>query len=357
LQVALVTPGDRFVLRPYAVGEPFGRPPSPSFALADIAREQHARFVRDRIAAVHPEERVVVLEQGAEMPYDALLLAIGARARSIHPDVVTFTGPQSVAAVRHLIDDLTHGRAASVAVIVPSGVSWPLPMYELALLIRARAQTRDVTLVTSEPAPLSIFGAEPSRAVAALLKRAGIRVHTGVDPQVGDDGRSVGLSATGPWLPVDRVVAPPLLTGPRISGVPSDAGGFIPVDEHGRVSGLDRVYAAGDGTDAPMKQGGLAAQQAYAAVRHIASQAGGPLPPEAFRPVLRGRLLTGGVDRYLRHDPDAGDSVLDEPLWEPATKVVGHHLAPWLAYQPGHSSSAAPAIEVDRELSLDPLSP
>ena len=141
-----------------------------------------------------------------------------------------------------------------------------------------------------------------------------------------------------------------------------DDDGYIPVDEHCRVLGLEHVYAAGDGTDGPVKQGGLAAQQADAAVRHLVAGAGGTLPPAPFRPVLRGRLLTGGLDRFLRHDPDAGDSVLTEPLWEPAAKVVGHYLAPWLAYRHPELGRRRPLpARADAvrgiELALEPYAP
>jgi sulfide:quinone oxidoreductase len=118
------------------------------------------------------------------------------------------------------------------------------------------------------------------------------------------------------------------------------------------------VYAAGDGTDVAIKQGGLAAQQADAAIRHLTAQAGGLLPPDPFRPVLRGRLMTGQVDRYLRHDPESRDAILDEPLWEPAAKVVGHYLAPWLAYLHRPRPALRHDIEhvrVDHELGLEPL--
>jgi sulfide:quinone oxidoreductase len=331
LQLALVAPAAHFTLAPHAVGEPFGRGPAPSVPLADIAREQGARYVRDRVGAVRPGDRTVCLERGGEEPYDALVLAVGARALDAHPAVLTFHGPGSVPAVQRIIGDLTHHRAQTVAFVVPRATTWPLPMYELALMTRGRAQRRDILLVTSETEPLSIFGPEASRSIADMLDRAGVRLLAGADAQIADDGRSVGLSETGPWLPVDRIVMPPRLEGPRLAGVPHDADGFIPADEHGRVPGLERVYAAGDGTDQPVKQGGLAAQQADAAVRHIVAEAGGRLPAEPFRPVLRGRLMTGGVDRFLRHDPDDGDAMLDEPLWQPAAKVVGHHLAPWLA--------------------------
>jgi sulfide:quinone oxidoreductase len=359
LDVALVTPGTHFVLRPHAVAEPFGGHPAPSIPYADIARERHARYIRDRLVRVRPEDRLVELEERARLPYDALVVAVGARARALHPDIITFTGPESVPPIRQLVSDLTRRHADAVALIVPRGVTWALPIYELAFMLRGRARRSEITVVTSEPSPLAIFGEEPSRAVGELLDRAGIAVHVSADPHVREGAGAVGLRADGPWLPADRIIAPPLLTGPRVAGLPHDGDGFIPVDEHGRVRGIDRVYAAGDGTDVPVKQGGLAAQQADAAIRHLVAQAGGLLPPAPFRPVLRGRLVTGGVDRYLRHDPDHGDAVLDEPLWQPAAKVVGHYLAPWLAYsprspEPGPGAGATP---VHRELDLEPLGP
>jgi sulfide:quinone oxidoreductase len=119
--------------------------------------------------------------------------------------------------------------------------------------------------------------------------------------------------------------------------VPHDADGFIPTDEHGRVPGLDDVYAAGDATSFPVKQGGIAAQQADAAADAIAARAGAPVTAEPFRPVLRGQLLTGSLPRYLRARPgsQAPSIVSTEPLWWPPSKIVGHHLAPFLAARLG----------------------
>ena len=62
------------------------------------------------------------------------------------------------------------------------------------------------------------------------------------------------------------------------------------MDEHGRVSGIEDVYAAGDATTFPIKQGGLAAQQAVAAAEAIVARHGTDLDPQPFRPVLRGML-------------------------------------------------------------------
>ena len=147
-------------------------------------------------------------------------------------------------------------------------------------------------------------------------------------------GRTDGSSSSAPTGRSSRSTAPSHCrsrSDPGSRACPADADGYVPVDEHGRVPGLRRVYAAGDVTDQPVKQGGLAAQQAYAAARHITAQAGGMLGPEPFRPVLRGLLLTGERDRYLRHGADGIDRASEDLLWWPPAKAVGHYLAPWIA--------------------------
>jgi sulfide:quinone oxidoreductase len=165
----------------------------------------------------------------------------------------------------------------------------------------------------------------------------------------------------GEAIEVDRIVSLPILDGPYLLGVPANAGGFIGVDEFCRVPGLPGVYAIGDATDLPLKQGGLACQQADVAARHIVHAAGGPVPAIPFAPVLRGRLLTGGADRFLRRDLQGAHGEADEQaLWWPPTKVYGKHLGPWFARRGGGpltadlcpASPAEPPEGIDVEIPL-----
>ena len=105
---------------------------------------------------------------------------------------------------------------------------------------------------------------------------------------------------TGEHVTADAVVALPELEGPHILGLPMNERGFVPVNLHGRVVGAPGVFAAGDATAFPIKQGGLATQQADAAAEAIAVDLGLRQVAEPFRPVLRGLLLTGGAPLYLR---------------------------------------------------------
>jgi sulfide:quinone oxidoreductase len=212
-----------------------------------------------------------------------------------------------------------------------------LPLYELALLTAAwlfdrRVAGARLTLVTPERAPLAAFGDRASDTVAELLDRYGVALRSAVVPRAVAEGTLVfGDDLT---LACDRVVALARLAGPAVPGLPADSAGFVPVDAHGRVPGVPDVYAAGDVTAWPMKQGGLAAQQADAVAESVAAWAGAAVRPTAFRPVLRGVLLTGGTPAFLRADtrPHRSRSVARlTPLWWPPAKVAGRYLAPYLA--------------------------
>jgi sulfide:quinone oxidoreductase len=190
-----------------------------------------------------------------------------------------------------------------------------------------------ITLVTPEDAPLGLFGRTASNAIRALLGDRGIAVRTGAYSTLVEDGRLV--VTPGEPVAADRVVALPVLGGPRLPGVPHDAAGFIPTDPYGRVEGIADVYAAGDATTFPVKQGGIATQQADVVAKSIAALAGAPVTPEPLRPVLRGLLLTGSRPGYLRAELRGGQgeaSVMDmEPLWWPPSKIAGYYLSRYIA--------------------------
>jgi sulfide:quinone oxidoreductase len=298
---------------------------------------------RGSVAAVDPERKVVALDDGLELAYDILLLALGARPREAVAGALTFRGPEDGPALSALLDKTTAGEIRRIAFAVPTGASWPLPVYELALLTAeyvAAHGTRGVQIliVTPEEHPLGLFGQTASDAVSELLAIRGVQVQTMVTPVLFEE-RVLRIVAAQP-IELDAVVALPQLEGPRLPGVPHDERGFVPTDESGWVLGLTDVYAAGDLTQFPLKQGGIATQQADAAASAIAADAGVAVKPEPFRPVLRGLLLTGLAPRFLRAEATGARSVVDtEPLWWPPAKIVGRYLTPFLAAKLGLAES------------------
>jgi sulfide:quinone oxidoreductase len=137
--------------------------------------------------------------------------------------------------------------------------------------------------------------------VASLLEGRRIAVETDAQVRELDDG-TLFLLPGDRWLEATAAVARPRVGGPRIEGSPADQGGFLPINLHARVRGAPHVYAAGDGTNFQIKQGGLGTQQADAAAHEIAARAGAEIDPELFHPILRGKLLTGEESLNFRCD-------------------------------------------------------
>jgi sulfide:quinone oxidoreductase len=352
VSITLVAPQEDFHYRPLSVDEPFALGQALSLPLATVARDVAAELRQDALAAVDPDAHTARLESGETLSYDALLVAVGATRIPALQHVRTFRGQEDSESVHGLIQDIEGGYSKRIVFVVPAGVAWPLPIYELALMAAQRAYENslsdvELTIVTPEERPLGIFGAGASDDLERMLDEAGITVEAASRAEIPAAG-TVVLHPHGKVLEADRIVALPVTTPISIEGLPRDRDGFIPVDSHGRVRGADDVYAAGDGTWFPVKQGGLACQQADAAAESIAAFAGASVDPAPFKPVLRGKLQTGSKPLYMRSDISgaAGDQSESSghTLWWPPGKVAGAYLAPYLAAreQQGPEGEAAP---------------
>jgi sulfide:quinone oxidoreductase len=329
----LLAPESNLTYRPLSVLAPFAAGSATTYPIERMAADAGFAHHRGRLASVEAADHAVVTVAGERLPYDVLLIASGARPVQPFGGATMFTGSVTDQERLHgIVQDVEEGYIRRVAFVVPPGSTWPLPLYELALMLAERAYEMCASLelhfVTPEPKPLAIFGADASGELAALLAEAGIVLHAGAGADVVAPGR---ISIHGDFLDVDRVVTLPRLEGPRIAGLPADPDGFLVIDGHARVSGVPDVFAAGDVTSFPIKQGGIACQQADAAAAVIARAAGAPVEAEPFTAVLRGVLLTERWARFLRHDTTRDETdVAGRALWWPPTKIAGRELAGYL---------------------------
>jgi sulfide:quinone oxidoreductase len=344
VDIAIVASEVKFFNRSMAVDQPSSVRGVRGVKLRDITGEFGARWHRATVERVVGERRAVVTEKGRELAYDRLVLALGAHAeREWHSEgVVTYHDAGDAHEYRRLLRQLVDGRVNSVAFVKPGGASWPLPLYELALATAARCDSRgaraELCLVTPETGPLEIFGALASAKLRAALEESGVRLYTSSHGAPSRPGR-LYISPGNHRIEVDRIVTIPRLVGPALPGVPCAPDGFIRTDAYGRVLGMENVFAAGDATAFPIKQGGLAAQQADAVAESIAASVGAGVAPRPFRPVLRGLLTGGGAARYMRAHvaTGAGDdcTVSERPLWWPPNRLCGRYLAPYLSSRVG----------------------
>ena len=337
VQITVLSPVDEFVYRPLAVLEPFSRGSLRRYRLERLITPTGARHVRDRLVRVDPAFGLVLTHSGRELPYDALLVAVGAGQSNPYPHAALFTDRNGGETFTAIVGDLEAGRANSLAFVVPQGSVWPLPLYELALLTAHHARRSAIpvqlTFVTAEPRPLKVFGQAADDAIERLLDEANIALRTGVTAAVPGPGR---LHLGDDELHADRIVTLPRIIGPAVPGLPAGTAWFTPIDDYCRVPGTDgRVFAAGDATDSPVKHGGLGAQQADTAAAGIAHLAGTAPRPGPLMPVIRSRLLTGDKPLYLVARVEGGlgwrSEVHEHPPWPLDHKVVAEELGPYLA--------------------------
>jgi sulfide:quinone oxidoreductase len=345
----LVSKDDWFVDRPMKVAEPFGLGSAARLSLPGVTAEAGAHFVCGSVTAIDAANHHVMLADGERLAFDTLILAPGARARAPFADAITFGLEGSDQAIRATLDRLRAGEAHSVSFVAPTVTGWLLPLYELALMTarelgRSNVDDVQLSLLSPEERPLALFGGRLSQDIGRLLGRAGVEF---IHASFAKAGTGLTYAALG-HPSSDYVVTLPLLSGPGLAGVPrTEPHGFIPVDEYGRVAGLPGVYAAGDAVDFPVKQGGIAAQQADSVAEHVAGKYGVDVEPAPFQPMLRGMLFTGEEPVYMRSGVPGVDPSIPGawyPLWWPPTKVAGRYLGPYLSEHGDEERFGAPPI-------------
>jgi len=326
VDIELLTPEPIFFYRPLSVVR--GVRGVWRFELADLAEVAGAQLTLDALASVDAERHRGRTRHGAEIPYDFLVVACGALPRPVIRDALTFRGPADREAFAALVEAAGRSNNDAAAFCIPRGVSWTLPIYELAFSLRQEARSARITIRTFERRPLEILGSRASDTLSEHLRRASIELSLEDDP--------IRHPISGKET---VVVAAPVLEGQRVLGIPADDEGFIPTSRYGKIDGIDAGYAAGDVTDFPVSQGSLAADQADAAAEAIAAEIGIVLEPQLFRPVIRAAIVAGDRTIFARRDlddPADEGTISDQPLWSPPAKIAARHLAPALAELAAH---------------------
>lgn len=344
--VTIIAPNTEFVYRPMVVREPFAYSSAHRYPLAPIVHDAGAKLIAGELGWIDPATRTIRTKADDSIEYDALILALGASITERYTHALTIDDRDLDETMHGLIQDVEGGYIHKLAFVAPGRMAWPLPLYELAMMTAGRAYDMGIklktTILTPEDSPLAIFGSSASSAVAELLASANVETISSAYAEV-PSAREVVINPGDRHLEVDRVIALPELYGPGVRGIPLGEHGFIRVDPYCRVPGVERIYAAGDATDFPIKQGGIGAQQADIAAASVAAVAGASVIPERFNPVIHGMLLTHGKPRYLTAHITGGhgfsSEITDTPTWSPPHKIAAKYLAPYLEERDRESAS------------------
>src|SRR5262249_12082426 len=240
-------PAAEFVFRPMAIAEAFARGRGQRITMQEIASHAGARLLHARLTSADDERRPAPVDERQPGPHDALLVGVGAGSEPVYRNAITWTPDTDPELFGGLRRDIEDGYAKSVAFVVPPGVAWPLPAYELALMTAWEADGMgqgdvQVTVVTPEDAPLAAFGSAGSAAVSADLDEAGVEVETNAYVEERQDPHRFVVQPGDRTLDARRVVALPCAVGPAIGGIQADDRGFIQVDRHGKVDACERVW-------------------------------------------------------------------------------------------------------------------
>jgi len=362
VETTLVAPDRAFSYQPLSMATPFAFLDERSRSLDGLASGLGATFVRRRLAQVDQARRRLLTDDGSFIEYDILVVAVGPHSPRERQELTWRRGPDATRRFAGILEEIERGVAGSLAIVVPPRAAWPVDAYELALVASLAAarggSDARVSLITAEQAPLEAFGEAAAEAIAAELACAGIAVIAGVNARLperrwrddgdafssmvarvsrrgrrrrGADGLDLELGERDS-IRVDRALFIPAVQGPAIPGTPSDAHGFIPIDTHGRASGEERLFAAGDATPLVLKHSSIAAAQGTAVAESIAAVAGAKIDPRPWAPVLHGLLLLPPHFAGARGSPwiRPGEPIT-HCLWWPPGHATGRYLAPYLA--------------------------
>ena len=358
-ELTLVSEQPKFLFKPNTIYIPFGEPPEKfEVDLSRPLRKRSIEFVQGAAESIDPDHKKVFTRNG-EVEYDYLVVATGARMRSeeipgLSEHAITVWTPEDMLKLRERIEWAKERAAAGTRTrflfLVPPNNKCSGPLYEMVLMLDThlrRAGCRDLfdlVYATKEEAFIEAFGPRLNTVVTEEFRERRIEGHKGHVVTSIEAGK-VSFQ-NGEELAYDVLVSfPPYVASTLFEQLPTDDRGFIEVEpDSRRVAGEDRIFAAGDAANFPIKQAFLALLQGDAAGDHIAAEVMGEKPEVAFEPMSMcvmeelNKATFAQVPLKYTGDPEKPVAVDTEdeshykvgvsPLWRMGKSVLGFYL-PW----------------------------
>lgn len=357
--LTLVTDEPKFLFKPNTIYIPFGEPPEKfEVDLLRPLKKQSITMVQARVESIDPDKRAITTVGGV-VDYDYLVVATGAKMRSeeipgLGEHAITVWTPDQMLRLRDRIE-WAEDRAAGnnrtrFLFLVPPNNKCSGPLYEMVLMLDTHLRRNgcrdcvDLVYATKEEAFIEAFGPRLNTVVTDEFRERNIEGHTGFVVTEIEPGKATFQN--GEQLSFDVLVSfPPYIASGVFERLPTDDRGFIQVENDSRrVLGHDRIFAAGDAANFPIKQAFLALLQGDAAGDHIAAEVLGEKPTVNFEPMSMCVMeelnkatfaqvplkYTGQADKPIAVDVEDSEhyKVGVSPLWRMGKAALGLYL-PW----------------------------
>jgi sulfide:quinone oxidoreductase len=324
-EITLIAPQPWFTYLPSLIWVPYGlrRPEHLRFDIRPLLSKHRVVYRQASVTGISDDGRTLETDGGA-VENDALLIATGGRYIRKLPGIEnTFTICEGLETAQKIGQTLQALDGGTIAVGFGGNPKEPSamrggPMFELLFgldtWLRKQGRRDDFRLVffTPAPQPGKRLGENAVGRMVAEMDRRGVETHLGYKIRSFENHT---VTTEGGEIPADLILFMPGMTGPAwIQGtaLPISPGGLIQADATAAVTGMERVYVAGDagsfpGPDWMPKQAHMADLQARAASRNIALNLAGKPAAEKFKVELlciidsldKGILVYRGGNRNL----------------------------------------------------------
>ncbi|CAI5453141.1 unnamed protein product [Caenorhabditis angaria] len=218
----------------------------------DFYTDRNVKFhLNTSVTEIKPTRREVLLSNGETVFYSKLIIATGGNVRKLE---IPGADLENIHYVRRFEEANQIAEKHLGRNVVITGASF-IGM-EMASSLAANAKS--VTVISSSPEPLPVFGADVGKGIRLKFEEKGVKFQlaTSVTQVNGEDGqvKSVTL-ANGETIEADLLVCgigvTPATEFLKHSGVKLDKRGFILVDEKFRTN-ISYIFAIGDVTSFPL---------------------------------------------------------------------------------------------------------
>lgn len=237
------------------------------------------KYIEGAVERVVPKERVLLLSEGGEVPYDAVSFCLGSETKDAGLDAksVPYLPVKPVENLLKLREAILNGEASNLLIVGggPAGC-------EVAANAAVLTKEGSITLVEAGPEILPFAPKRARRRMADHLRSVGVTVLPSRKPAFFEPG--FAALDDGRKLPADLVVAATGVSPPEVfarSGLLTADDGAMWVDHYLRSPGDGRIFGGGDSV----------------------SFRGGPLPRFGVYAVRQGPVLFHNLRAALAGEP------------------------------------------------------